>query len=117
MKLQKKVRELQNKNVINFFTRKNINDSPINLPDTDWEELVRTKTVDLVQLILWALKEEHKINVPKEFDPGEEQFTKDVTMISMCIKGLLEHQYGIGPTETTRVMENMAEKIFVGPIK
>lgn len=112
MKQKKKVRSLSNENVINFFTKKNIDESPLNSPDIDWEEDIHTKVVDLVQILLYALRVDQKITVPDQYDPNEEQFTRDMALISVGLKSLLEHHYGVGPTATTQWVESIQERLY-----
>lgn len=110
--MQRKARLLTNENVINFFTKKNINETPLNIPDTDWDEELRNKVVDLVQILLYALKVDMDVAVPDQYDPNEEQFTRDMALISVGIKSLLEHHYGVGPTATTQWVESIQRRLY-----
>ena len=112
MNRKKKVRSLNNENVINFFTKKNIDESPLNPPEFDWEEEVHKDVVDLVQILLYALRVDKKITVPDQYDPNEEQFTRDMALISVGLKSLLEHHYGVGPTATTQWVESIQERLY-----
>lgn len=105
---------MQNENVINIFTKKPVTDTPFLNPDTDWEELIRKDTVDITQLVLYALRCEHNVTVPKELDPRENQFTKDMSFLSLAIKTLLEHYHGVGPSNSTVLMEHLQDKFLEG---